>query len=259
MGHERIGSLPRTQRWRTVVDRIASVGLTSEGAAQLADLTINNVRRRFEGLADDNTVQAAFHFLLALPLASRSSQPNETLERSFGITLADQPTPLALVKAFHQLLNGFANSERSDLAAKALADTVAQYTDNPKFNQSYLFETTQWDAWREADTAAGFCNLSRLYFSNLTERYLRYYLDREASAMLETPERVIDFRLRLKTTVDSISQHAFETSKITQSFAAGWFQKNAKVGMPRASEIRNFLSFALHKMREELRREAGNQ
>lgn len=258
MGHERIGALPRTLRWRAVVDRISGADVSAEVTLELADHTLSNVRRRFERLADDDSIHAAFRFLIALAVASRSNHPNDALQKDFGIHVGDQPSPLALAKAFQLSLDGYPNSEKSDLAAKALADALAQFSCNPKFTQGRLFGATPWDTWREADTAAGFCDLSRLYFSNLTERYLRYFLDREASALLGDPQRVTDFRQQLHAAVDSISRHAFETSKITQSYAAGWFQKNAKAGMPSATAIRSFLSFALHKIREELRREAGN-
>ena len=67
-----------------------------------------------------------------------------------------------------------------------------------------------------------------------------------------------DMEVSLRATVDGVSRHAFETSRITQSYAAGWFQKHAKEGMPSEGQIQKFLSFALHKIREELRREVGN-
>lgn len=257
MGHERLGALPRTARWRTVVGLISASDFASDVAAQVADATLTNVRHRFEGLADEESVQAAFRFLLALPLATRTTDPHTTLSSRLGIAIGG-PSPLALAKAFQVSLDELPYSERSDLAAKALADALSQYAIEPQFRQTSMFGTGPWDAWRAADTAAGFCELSRLYFSNLTERYLRYFLDREASAAIGDPQRLTDFRDSVRSKVDSISRHAFETAKITQSFAAGWFHKHAKGGMPSQHEMRGFLSYALQKIREELRREVGN-
>jgi hypothetical protein len=255
MGHERIGALPRTQRWRALVEHMAGSDASPEKTLELAELTLRNVRRRFEGLANDDSIQSAFRFLIALPVASRSPNPGQVLETDIGIHIDEQPSAFILAKAFQQSLPLFPNTEKEDLATKALADALSQFYADPKFKQDSLFETTPWDTWRHVDTGAGFCDLARLYFSNLTERYLRYFLDREASAAFGDPAHVLEFRSQLRTTVDAISQHAFETSKIAHSFAAGWFQKNAKKGMPTRSEIRGFLSFALHKIREELRRE----
>jgi phytoene dehydrogenase-like protein len=258
MGHERLGALPRTARWRAVVGLISGSEFPSDIAAEVADATLTNVRRRFEGLADEDSVLAAFRFLIALPLATRTLDPQATLLSDSGIGVGGPPSPLALAKAFQASLEELPHAEHSDLAAKALADALSRYSLEPQFRQASMFESGPWDTWREADTAAGFCELSRLYFASLTERYLRYFLDREASAALGDPQRVTDFRSSLRLRVDSISRHAFETAKIAQSFAAGWFQKHAKGGMPPEQDIRGFLSYALHKIREELRREVGN-
>ena len=62
---------------------------------------------------------------------------------------------------------------------------------------------------------------------------------------------------RLEDHVDVVSHHAFETARITQSFAAGWFNRYASQGMPTADEISGFLSHSVGKLREELRREAS--
>jgi len=68
-----------------------------------------------------------------------------------------------------------------------------------------------------------------------------------------------EFEKQLAAHVDDVSQHAFETAKITQSFAAGWFNKHAKSGVPTDREITTFLTLAFGKMRAELQREAGGQ
>ena len=62
------------------------------------------------------------------------------------------------------------------------------------------------------------------------------------------------FKQELEKYVEGISLHAFETAKITQSFAAGWFNKHSKEGVPSEKEIEGFLSIALGKMRDELQR-----
>jgi len=255
MGHERLGVLPRSIRWRAVVGQISDADASAEASAQLADLTLKNVRKQFDSLAANEGVYDAFRFLLALPISARAAEPAKALLDDFGITLDGPPSPLTLARAFQNALRGFARTEHEDLSAKALGDAVSKFVSSTRFGQTSLLPTTPWDPWRDADSGAGFCELSRLYFSSLTERYLRYYLDREASDVLADPERVTAFRTHLRNAIDNVSRHAFETSKITQSFAAGWFQKRAKAGMPSPREIRSFLSFALHKIRDELRRE----
>lgn len=63
------------------------------------------------------------------------------------------------------------------------------------------------------------------------------------------------FNKNLEDHVDRISKHAFETSKITQSFAAGWYNKEVKTAFPSDRKIRGFLAFAFKKINSELIRE----
>ncbi len=60
---------------------------------------------------------------------------------------------------------------------------------------------------------------------------------------------------RLIEHIDVTSRHAFETARITQSFAAGWFNKYANKTLPADEDINNFLRIAFGKLREELWRE----
>ena len=60
---------------------------------------------------------------------------------------------------------------------------------------------------------------------------------------------------QLREQVDKVSRHAFETTKIAQSFAAGWYNRHAKTRAPSEDEISGFLAIAFGKLREDLRRE----
>ena len=68
------------------------------------------------------------------------------------------------------------------------------------------------------------------------------------------PQRDV-FQKQLKDQIDAVSRHAFETAKIAQSFAAGWYNRHAKDKVPADDEIAGFLAIAFGKLREDLRRE----
>jgi len=57
MGHERVGALPRTKRWRTIVDAIATFSsYSSADIAKIADSTLHNVSGRFKQIHKDTGV-----------------------------------------------------------------------------------------------------------------------------------------------------------------------------------------------------------
>jgi hypothetical protein len=94
-----------------------------------------------------------------------------------------------------------------------------------------------------------------LFFAKFTERYLNYFLEREASAVSKTIEQRELLQKQLRDQIDTVSRHAFETAKIAQSFAAGWYNRHAKEKVPPDDEIAGFLAIAFGKLREDLRRE----
>ena len=111
------------------------------------------------------------------------------------------------------------------------------------------------DLWRQMDNGAGFCEASRLFFSKFTERYLNYFLDREASAVSTSILQRDEIDSRMREHIDGVSKYAFETARITQSFAAGWFNNHARDQLPSKLDSERFLYVAFGKMREELMRE----
>lgn len=250
MGHERTGALPKTEPWRRVVQQIAAFDGNEQQTRQLANDTLDNVRDRFQAIQRDANVQAAFKFLTELGASASGT-------RATSIQLPQNPTPFAVAKALDREMRPERGSaEYSALAKAAATDAIAHwYTDNA--SQPSLFGSAEENStiWRKAGTAEGFCEIARLFFAKFTERYLNYFLEREASAVCRTVEQRQLLDNQLRDQVDRVSRHAFETAKIAQSFAAGWYNRHAKDTSPTADEVSGFLAIAFGKLREDLRRE----
>ena len=254
MGHERVGSLPQSGRWRAIVEDI----LRSQGwnVAELADKTLLNVRTRFNNLHLDTGVQAAFGYLASLATADL---PCSTGVSSPGTGLEENPSPVRIAKNLSDWVQQHAASqEYAEMASRAGADAISEWTRSCTA-QGLLFEEggSAASVWSESGSAAGFCQVARSFFAHFTERYLRYFLEREASAQLSSFEAREKFAANLNSHVADVSRHAFGMSKITQSFAAGWFNNHAKESRPSDAEIRTFLATAFGKVREELHREVA--
>lgn len=256
MGHERVGFLPKSKPWRDVVKQIAGLYVSDIEVSDIVRQTTMNVRSRLSNLHNDEGVLAAFKFLVALSVFSRSKEPRNDLI-SLDIKLPENFTPLSLSKVFNAWM-GIPNGslEYSQIARSATIDVIGIWSEKNRLQQQQLFslEDDPFDVWRKAGNGAGFCEVARLFFAKFTERYLNYFLEREASANLSINERE-DFHYKIQEHVDEISCHAFETTKIAQSFAAGWFNKHAREKMPTENEMRGFLAHSFGKIRDELRRE----
>jgi len=258
MGHERLGLLPNNTKWRSVVSAIADLPEHDFRVDELVEKTLANVQAQYRRLHTDPAVSAAFAFIVYLSSASKADDPRQEL-RKIGIVLPDRPSLLAVATALQHWLSQHQDSlERSELARAATADALGSWYGFARSDQKLLFtEDDPYRPWRNAASGAGFCELSRFFFAKLTERYLRFFLEREASSALRTLEERDRFSDELRKHIHRISEHAFETSRITQSFAAGWFNKNTRQGYPSPKEIEGFLAHAFGKMREGLSREVA--
>ena len=257
MGHVRMSVLPTSQKWRNIIQQIAGMHVSEAEVAGIAQQTIQNVRDRFRYIRQDNGVLGTFQFLVNLAIASREENPQERL-LGIGIDLPDSPTPLSFAKAVNAYVAPkIVSFEYGEIAQKAAGDAISIWYRQNQIHTLSLFESLEdpFEVWRKAGSGAGFCELSRLFFSKFTQRYLEYFLEREASAALGDIDKRIEFEERLGEHIDAISLHAFETAEITQRFAAGWFNKYATEGVPSEKEIEGFLSHAFGKMRNALQRE----
>jgi len=203
----------------------------------------------------DPGVAAAFEYLLAL--AAKGKATDKEIRVSNTPELGSNPAALRLAaSAVEWVDQNMGSPEYGAIAKQAVADTIAKWT-TAKDDQTNLFgeKPTASERWEAASTGAGFSEVSRLFFARFTERYLNYFLEREASAAIGNIDARNAFALNLHTHVNEVSKHAFETSKITQSFAAGWYNRHATEDFPSSAKVRGFMRLAFQKIREELRRE----
>lgn len=260
MGHERVGALPYTKKWREVVAQLAESSGSREDAAAIASATLKNVNVQFRKIHWDDGVVAAFQFLVALTKSASSEHPvRPSSSPSPKINLEEDTTALRLVGQLRSWVESHAVSkEYAAIATRASADAISLWSVKQGM-QASLFTSSvdSREVWRHANNGAGFCEVSRLFFSKFTERYLNYFLEREASASVTSVAERDRLAVQLRDHIDGVSQFAFETSRITQSFAAGWYNNHARDKYPSNNESRQFLSVAFAKMREELTREVN--
>jgi hypothetical protein len=260
MGHERLPSLPKSEKWQKILSDVAATASNECTAEEVIQQTAKAIDSRFRRLHLDPSIQDTFHFLIILTVAARSKNPKATLSE-YGINLQGKSaTPLNLAQAMSSFMRREAASiEYLELAKCATTVALAKF---------YRQESSQLDLfgprddpfiiWGKASDGRGFCLLARHFFSAFTTQYFKYFLDREASAVLPTVEAREAFQTNLEAHVDRITRHSFEVSKITQSFAAGWYNKKVIKETPTRKMITGFLSIAFNKIRDSLvRREVA--
>lgn len=258
MGHERVGVLPKSRKWRAIVADVAESATGGPTVAAIATETLSAVRHRYEHIHEDHGVNAAFEFLVALSNAPRTDQ--RSAWGDLPLDLAENPSALQIARALRTWIAPRVQSrEVGEIATRAATDAIVAWQ-SEHAQQGPLFAGNDAGIiWSKAASGAGFSEVARLFFSSFTERYLKYFLDREASSVLPSIADREAFSRSLSEHVDAVTRHAFDTAKITQSFAAGWYNKHAHGERPSARRVESFLRVAFAKLREELAREARAQ
>lgn len=259
MGHERVGALPKSKRWREVVQGLSSLATRPALVEAVASDTLNLVKGQFRALQYDPAICAAFAFLVQAAVSAREGQ----LSQALGLQTAQRDIkPLLVALALRRAVAPHVhNPELGIIAQDAAVDAFRKWhVDQVSKPQEGLFDDAEYspDPWIGLGDPRGFCEVSRMYFASISERYLNFFLEREAAAALGTIQARQTVHDELRAHLEEVSNHAFETARITQSFAAGWFTRHAGKGVPSDKVVSRFVAHALGKMRGELNREVPN-
>lgn len=257
MGHVRIGFLPHTKQWNAIVDQLSSYDNDEATVATIANQTLEAVRKEFEGLPYDDSIIKAIEYLANIIVSSRHADQVDFLRQN-GYQIDENISVYALVACAQQNIQTKIGSlEINKLARDAAVRAVVEYYQKHCDNQLNLFQTDN-NPFRDKGSGKEFCELARYFFSAFTEKQIRYYIDRVASSVIGDYGTYIRFSDALTEHSIAITEHAFEISKIMQSYAAGWFNNHALDNVPSNASITDFLKISFGKVREELRLEAMN-
>jgi hypothetical protein len=252
MGHQRLGTLPRSRDWLQVVE------LIRDGAdvAAIAAATSRAAEQSLIDASGDAAVQHAFWLLSQIPLAARADDFASEL-RKLGLDVTDPPMLVDVVSATMD-------------AVDRQVRTAGKRTDYGEIAQLSTVEALQAVVGREIQdlfgaTAAGtktvfggfatvkqFAVLARDFFARLTRRHIDYYLSRELSKHVGPGRRFPSVREH-RAFEEALDLHCREATRIIQEYAGEWFSKHNYEGGIDQGKAGRFVSYASKKIRAELR------
>jgi hypothetical protein len=254
MGHIRLGTLPKTQKWNQVVNLITGGADVERIAAASADAAEHGLERA----SQDEGLAHAFWLLTQIPQAARQSNFSERLW-GLGLTVSSKPTLLEIVAAFMRAVDGHVREigQRSDLgemAQHAASETLASLAGRALPS---LFEPTASDVQRalaKLGTSDQFSIVARDFFSRLTSRSLGYFLSRELSKHVGQGKRFAAVNDHSAFNV-ALDLHCLEASRIIKEFSGGWHGRTLQQERQiTKDEARKFAHIAFKKLRAELRK-----
>ena len=256
MGHIRLGQLPRTRKWRDVVELIAA----GADVPQVANATIKAADAAFSFVNGDCGYNQAVWLMTQLGLAAGQEKPLEYL-RSQGVDIPANTSLPGIVVALTEALDNYSaaqggHSDLGELAQRALVDAVIQRLE-PQLRQQSLFNTPAAEAQRalsEFRKPNEFGQLCRGFYSRLTNECMGYFLTRTLATNLGDGQRFPTMN-QMAQFEEALSTHCREASAIVEQFSGEWFSKHRyeEQGNISRDSVRGFASWALKKMKDELK------
>lgn len=257
MGHIRVGRLPKTKKWTQVVEAIKA---DEKQLSRIANETIEATGRDISKLSDDPSVYYPF-FILSQIISKIDSKNFFDELNKLGINSHDITSTLDFINRISEFVqeeirkNGNPKDLVSEIALKAFTESLTRVS----FGESQSIFGSSIEDIRKAiskyKSPERFAELARIYFSTFLNRYLQYYLSKETSNLVN-PEYGFQNIGHLNGFDESIKTYSFQSSKIIEDFAGGWFSKKKWLGELNENEIRSFLYVAFKKLKAELDVEA---
>jgi hypothetical protein len=254
VGHTIVGRLPKSERWRVVVELLRSPTLDTPS---LARATVEAAEGRLKQLRGDPSLTYCFWLLVRMANAARG--PDFVADvRRLGIPIQPDDTALNAVarvadRAQIELNRHPESGPFGELAALALRRALLETVGSEGRS---LFGSSVEDlerAFRRHSSAAQFGELTRRFFGDFYARTLRFYVERELSNSVGTGG-VLATVASADEFATALDRHARQSAAIVETFAAGWYSKRSweRAGAIPLEDAQGFVAHALTKLRKEL-------
>jgi hypothetical protein len=256
VGHQRLGRLPRTLRWRQVVQLLDR---TPDETSAVAAATLQAADNRLRQLGGDPSLTYCFWLLTRISWAARGTSFASDLQK-LGIAATPDATAMTLIAAVADRVRREQAEEPSagqfsELASlalrRALTETVGEQGRS-------LFGSSAEDVqrgFRTYSTKAEFGVLAHRFFADFMARTLRSFVDRELSNRVQAGAAISGVA-QSGDFMDALDRHTRQAARIVEEFAGGWYSKHnwQARGEITREETGRFVAYAMRKLRSELKR-----
>ena len=260
MGHVRLGKLPASRKWQDIVAYLAS---SEMDVANLANSISEATQKALLKAENDAAFVETCWLLINIPQAAKADDVVGAF-KDIGVNVPSSPTLLDVAIGFDNAIERVMRRpdvKISDLGEMARQAGIAALMDVTQERLPTLWQPNDTDERTTLATLASpdkFGELSQRFFTNLTEKNILYFLDREWPKHIG-PDKLAKSIGDMSVLNQSIRRHCEETTLIMRAFSKDWLAKNLYVKDRKITRIQsaNFASYALKKINTELSERAS--
>lgn len=265
MGHQRVGRIPKTKKWISVVDKIIGGGGASGSGSSgrsavpsIADIARDILVAAEDGLLEvknDPGFRCTVYLLTQIVLAARQEDWQTGLG-TLGINLEADATLFDLTSEIHRVIEEYRRKHKGSVTVGEMAQQAAGEALSflAKDNAITLFGSGRDElqqAVKQLSTKAGFCDLGQRFFGNFTARFLDFYASKiipkqAGQPGFQTAGDFNDFK-------QSLFDHCHQSAKIVHDFCGQWYSKTEWEKGIDLNNTSGLVAHAIDKMRNELK------
>lgn len=252
MGHTRLGQIPKSRKWDSVVGLILEsmdTGTLLSDIGKIADQTIDAARGGLERGAKDPGLIYTVFLLMQLSVAGRSDL---SLLGSIGFEVTETDSVYDLLDQVQlnideYISNQGGSTDYSEIAQKAAGSALLQALEPEATSLFGTGPDELRNALKKISTSSGFASLAQDFFGDYLSRFLNFYLSRiTARAMGYSEFRQLDeFNKELHV-------YSKQSARVISDFAGAWLSKTLHEERLSEDTVKRFLCVANKKLSAEL-------
>ena len=224
MGHNYLGDLPRTYRWKEVIRLISGDGPIDK----IADASLAAVQTGLQRIPSDEGFTRTLTVIFKFLESARSTDIESALAQNGFPPLKDftvfDLSSCLKEKIDFELSARKIKSDVSEIAQNSFTETLFKYL---SAESKSLFDTSSnviRKTIRNLSSGRQFRSLMHEFYSTFTRRYLTFYLSRELSGHVGPGLRFrnIDEHIEFNK---ALNQYINQAIRIADDFTPGWFGK----------------------------------
>ena len=264
MGHQRLGDIATSRKWRAVVAAVAEEGmetgassLSSQSVSEIAKLTLSASEAGLDRAIHDPGLRYAFYLLTQIVLAARESNWNERVGGE-GIYLQDDSSLFDFTAEVQAAIDGYLAShgppsDISEMAQQAAGQAIAELAGPDAHTLFGSGAIELQNALRKLSTKAGFARLGQHFFGSFMNRFLNFYLSRVTAGQVGRAR--FSQVGELSHFNDTLEHHCNQSARIIHDFCGEWYSKTEFQHGIDLENTSRFMAVALKKLQSELEKQ----
>ncbi|MBA2454828.1 MAG: hypothetical protein H0V47_16795 [Chloroflexia bacterium] len=255
MGHTRLGRLPKTLGWQSVVALIDS---SPADVPAVARAVVSASNARLQQLSNDPSLVHCFWLLTRLAAASREDDFAAALQR-LELPVPVNGSALGYIAQVNDevrldIAGNLESGPFGEIASLALRSVLSETMGH---HGRSLFGSSVDDvqhAIRAHSTPGQFGQLARRFFGDYLARTMRFFVEKELSNNVGPGHDLVSIE-ESQAFAQALDRFTRESARIVEDFAGEWYSKHnwESGGQISRQEVEGFVAVALRKLRSELR------